>query len=176
MRHALILTTLLATASQPSGCGSPTADPLGVIPAPWEAACQGLACGDGCAFCPPGTDPGACPVPTLVATACSARGQCLAVGTFLCGGETCAGRACGTACDGACPFGAPCPAPVVCDGAGQCTAWRAGLCVSPCAGLPCGATCHTCPPEALDCLETTVVKACGGDGVCRPVTPAWSCS
>jgi len=49
---------------------------------PW--GCEGLACGDSCGVCPPGTDPANCPVPTFAATACDASGECVTVGTFTC--------------------------------------------------------------------------------------------
>jgi hypothetical protein len=44
-----------------------------------------------------------------------------------------------------------------------------------CQGLACGDTCHLCPPGAVDCMETAVVKACDRDGLCQPATPALTC-
>jgi hypothetical protein len=175
MRLTLAIAAALATSVQPASCGSPAVTDSRTIVAPWEAACQGLACGDPCGTCPAGVDPASCPIPTFAPTACSPRGQCLTVGSFICEGDGCLGRACGTSCDRACPFGAPCPAPVMCDGRGGCTGWRADLCYDPCAGLACGAACTACPPGARDCLETDVLKACGPDGACQPATPSMGC-
>ncbi len=41
----------------------------------------------------------------------------------------------------------------------------------PCAGKACGATCTICPPDAKDCAETMVVKACDPNGRCVAETP-----
>jgi hypothetical protein len=41
----------------------------------------------------------------------------------------------------------------------------------PCGGKACGDACQTCPPDATDCVETTVVKACDRDGQCIPSSP-----
>ena len=38
----------------------------------------------------------------------------------------------------------------------------------PCAGLQCGDSCSVCPPDDLDCVETTVLKYCTDDGQCLP--------
>lgn len=174
MRLAIVVCALLAIAAQPPACGSPTTGSGQAIVGPWEAACQGLACGDPCGFCPPGTDPKACPVPTFAATACNARGQCVTAGTFLCSGESCQGRACGDDCD---PCGGLCMHPYAsaCDFAGRCVPKGPFICYDPCAGLACGATCHACPPDALDCAETAVVKACDRNGICQMLTPMLTC-
>ncbi len=63
--------------TQPPGC-APRAPP----PPSW--GCVGKACGDSCGFCPDGTDPSRCPVPTFAATACDAQLQCVTAGTFTC--------------------------------------------------------------------------------------------
>ncbi|MGB8930716.1 MAG: hypothetical protein WCC48_05640 [Anaeromyxobacteraceae bacterium] len=36
----------------------------------------------------------------------------------------------------------------------------------PCEGKPCGELCRACPPDAADCVETMVVKACDAKGEC----------
>jgi hypothetical protein len=41
-----------------------------------------------------------------------------------------------------------------------------------CAGKACGAPCTLCPPDATDCVETAVVKACDPQGRCVPDTGA----
>jgi len=182
MRLALAVTALLAIAAQPAACGSSPDTSGEAIVGPWEAACQGLACGDSCGYCPAGVDPKYCPVPTFAATACNIRGQCVTAGTFLCRGDTCDGRACGVACDGACPLGTPCPAPAVCDGHGQCTGWRADLCAPPppppppCQGKACGDACVIDPPcLAAGCLAPSRLGTCGPSGLCVPLPEPVSC-
>ncbi len=89
-------------------------------PAPsW--GCVGKTCGDSCGFCPPGTDPAECPVPTFAATACDAALQCVTVGTFTCSPQAaCLGKPCGAPCD-TCPACAgPGPAAQACDASGAC--------------------------------------------------------
>jgi hypothetical protein len=39
-----------------------------------------------------------------------------------------------------------------------------------CAGKACGDACTLCPPDATDCAETAVVKACDPQGHCVPQT------
>lgn len=41
----------------------------------------------------------------------------------------------------------------------------------PCAGKACGDRCALCPPDATDCGETAVVKACDPFGRCVPEVP-----
>ncbi len=48
---------------------------------------------------------------------------------------------------------------------GRCIAGRAAA-YSPCAGKTCGQACSLCPPDAVGCVETAVVKTCGADGKC----------
>jgi hypothetical protein len=98
MRLSIALAALLAIGAQPSSCGSSPVPASKAIVAPLEAACQGLACGGSCGYCPPGAEPKDCPVPTFAPTACNARGQCVTVGTFQCEGDPCAGLACGATC------------------------------------------------------------------------------
>ncbi|HEX9048935.1 MAG TPA: hypothetical protein VF841_00210 [Anaeromyxobacter sp.] len=112
-------------------CVAGTAPPPGTCPSQQPSwGCVGKACGDGCGYCPPGTDPASCPVPTLVATACDAQLQCVPVAGLTCSPQAaCQGKACGAACD-TCPACAgPGPAAQSCDASGACVA---------------GAT--TCPP------------------------------
>jgi hypothetical protein len=42
----------------------------------------------------------------------------------------------------------------------------------PCADKVCGDACRACPPDARDCAETAVVKACDGFGACVPAPVA----
>ena len=58
----------------PGFCAPPLPDP----------GCRGKACGDACGLCPAGTDPAACPVPSLAATACDRDLRCVTAGTFSC--------------------------------------------------------------------------------------------
>jgi len=41
----------------------------------------------------------------------------------------------------------------------------------PCAGKACGATCTLCAPDAKDCVENMIAKACDPNGRCVPETP-----
>lgn len=41
----------------------------------------------------------------------------------------------------------------------------------PCAGKACGESCAACPPDARDCVETAVVKACDPAGRCDAARP-----
>jgi hypothetical protein len=88
-------------------------------PPPPSWGCVGKTCGDSCGFCPEGTDPAKCPVPTFAPTACDAQLQCVTAGTFTCPPDPCAGKACGTECD---PCGGMCMHPYAsaCDLAGTC--------------------------------------------------------
>jgi hypothetical protein len=100
MRLSIVVCALLAVAAQPPACGSPTAGSGSAIVGPWEAACQGLACGDPCGFCPPGTDAKGYPAPAV----CDFAGRCVPKGPFVCY-DPCAGKACGATCH-LCPPGA----------------------------------------------------------------------
>lgn len=174
MRLAIVVCALLAIAAQPPACGSPTDGSGSAVVGPWEAACQGLACGDDCVIDPPCRAAG-CLMPSLLGH-CDASGQCVASPTPVsCRGEAaCAGKACGDDCD---PCGGLCMHPFAsaCDFAGRCVPKGPFICYDPCAGKACGATCHACPPDALDCAETAVVKACDRNGFCQVLTPALTC-
>lgn len=98
-------------------CAQGYPPPPGACPPSW--GCVGKKCGDSCGYCPPGTDPAHCPVPTFAATACDAQLQCVTVGTFTCPPDPCAGKKCGDACDrcgGACMN----PVATACDASGAC--------------------------------------------------------
>jgi hypothetical protein len=73
MRLSIALATLLATASQPAGCGSSTATSSTIQVDPARAACQGLACGETCHLCLPGAPD--C-METAVVKACDRDGVC----------------------------------------------------------------------------------------------------
>jgi hypothetical protein len=180
MRLALAFITVLAATAQ-RACDSGTSSNGGTIVGPREEACRGLACGDSCGYCPPGTDPATCPVPTTAPTACNIRGQCVTAGTFLCKGETCSGRACGVACDGPCPYGVPCLAPVVCDGQGACGP-APKVCgtppppTPPCNGKGCGDSCVIDPPcLPAGCLAPSRLGRCDESGQCVPLPEPVAC-
>jgi hypothetical protein len=100
-----------------SSCVAGPPPPCPQVPPSW--GCVGKACGDGCGYCPPGTDPANCPVPTLVATVCDARLQCASAVTVTCSPQAaCLGKPCGAACE-TCPT---CMDPVAeyCDPSGAC--------------------------------------------------------
>jgi hypothetical protein len=178
MRLAIACLALLSLAAiQRGGCdGGPGPPP--------KFGCEGLACGEPCGLCPPGTPPERCPVPTFAATACNARGECVTAGTFACApGEECRGKACGAECQVTLPChyaNPPCEAPVGlghCAGDGRCVAgdplpWR---CYDPCAGKACGDACQLCPPNEPGCAETAVLKACDASGRCVTRTPSLAC-
>ena len=180
MRAAVALAAVLAAASQ-RACPPGVASGGDAIVGPWEEACRGHACGDPCGYCPPGTDPANCPVPTFAATACNIRGQCVTAGAFVCKGETCQGRACGVACDGPCPYGDPCPAPMVCDGQGTCGP-APGSCAPPqptppCEGERCGDACVVDPPcLAAGCLAPSRLGRCDASGRCVPLPGSVACA
>lgn len=183
MRLFIVLFALLGVAAHSPACGSPTPGSGKDIVCPWEAACQGLdcgdackgrVCGDDCVIDPPCLASG-CLMPSLLGH-CDSSGQCVASPSPVsCRCEpACAGKACGDDCD---PCGGLCMHPYAsaCDFAGRCVPKGPFICYDPCAGKACGATCHACPPDAPDCAETAVVKACDRDGFCQPLTPALTC-
>ncbi len=86
-------------------CAQGYPPPPGACPAPAPSwGCVGKACGDSCGYCPPGTDPASCPVPTFAATACDAQLQCVsAYDVGLCSPQAaCLGKPCGAVCE-TCP-------------------------------------------------------------------------
>lgn len=102
-------------------------------PPPW--GCDGKACGESCGYCPPGTDPAYCPVPTFAPTACDRLGNCVTATSWLCY-DPCAGKVCGDPCD-ACPPGEPCPMTAVvtaCNTTGACVPMTSGMCGDPVTG------------------------------------------
>ncbi len=103
-------------------CAQGYPPPPGACPPPTPSwGCVGKACGDGCGYCPPGTDPANCPVPTLVATACDAQLQCVSVYDVACApAAACLGKACGAACDTCPACVGPGPASQSCDASGAC--------------------------------------------------------
>lgn len=103
-------------------CAQGYPPPPGACPAPPPSwGCVGKTCGDGCGYCPPGTDPAKCPVPTLVATACDAQLQCVSAVNVTCSPESaCLGKSCGAACDTCPACVGPGPAAEHCDPSGRC--------------------------------------------------------
>ncbi len=153
-------------------------DPLGRCVAsvpdlclPPAAECAGRPCGSPCSSpCPSGAP---CPAPL----ACDGGGRCVPAGPTLCSPpppDPCAGKVCGDACE---PCGGMClhPYASACDLWGQCVPVASWICWDPCAGKACGADCHLCPADAVDCVETAVVKACDPSGRCVARTPDLAC-
>jgi hypothetical protein len=173
MRAAFLSFVVLAAVG-PSRQGCQASRDGSAIPAPVDAACQGLACGDPCAFCPPGTPTESCPVPTVAATACDAVGACVTEGTFVCSQDgTCQGKGCGAGCviDPPC-MADGCMEPSVlgrCDGAGLCRPVEEVVCVDPCAGKGCGEPCRTCNMDGSACTQMMMgMEVCDPNGRCVP--------
>ncbi len=156
MRARIALLALLAVAASRGQCGgSPPPD-----------ACEGQACGEGCVIEPPcraATPP--CLAPSVLGH-CDATGTCVAEGLPACPPVAdCAGQPCGVLCD---PCAGMCMHPYAsaCDLWGQCVPASSWICWDPCAGKACGADCHLCPSDAVDCAETMELKACDPSGRC----------
>jgi hypothetical protein len=155
-----------------------------------RAPCAGKACGQECVVDPPcrNADP-PCMMPSALGH-CDMQGICY-VGTPPPGfclppppSWGCVGKRCGDSC-GACPEGtdpARCPvptfAPTACDARLQCVTEGTFACApayDPCAGKSCRDPCTLCPPDATDCHETAVVKACDANGLCVADGPTLVC-
>ena len=51
----------------------------------------------------------------------------------------------------------------------------AGIRYDPCEGKTCGAACSVCAPDAKDCVESAVIKACDPVGKCVPAGTGLAC-
>jgi hypothetical protein len=176
MRLVLAAAAFLAAAAQSPGCGPAQGDSQShpaLTDGAWDAVCEGRACAEACSDCPAGA-----PCPLVSGTACDARGRCVQEGSFVCKADQCAGKACGVHCDAYCPYGAPCPAPYICDGNGQCVGAVSGTCpaAASCEGKAPGDACTIDPPcraETPPCAMPSIVGVCQADGSCLPASGKW---
>lgn len=149
-------------------------------------SCADLECGDSCTICDPADVD--C-LETALLKQCQSDGICAATVAECTGSSEpeenfgdCDVLACGDLCSVCDPTDPDCVESQeikVCQVDGTCTG-EAPTC-SPdignwdaCADLECGDLCTLCAPDDLNCVETSVLKACSDDGVCSATAPTCS--